>query len=142
MTTMTDSALLRKPQRAGVYIYDENVGHGYCTSKAPPAPATLKAALDSPIDIDLNVRGATLAQVGRLLASITECEISIPATRIDERRDLYLQDVSLDAAVRELQLMALARPRSSALEWLTAHAIGGNSGGSPKAWRCINVQAA
>ena len=88
MTTMTDSALLRKLQRAGVYIYDENVCHGYCTSKAPPAPATLKAALDSPIDIDLNVRGATLAPVGRLLASITECEISIPATRIDERRDL------------------------------------------------------
>jgi hypothetical protein len=73
-----------------------------------PAPATLKAALDS--RIDLNVRGATLAQVGRLLAGITECEIFVPATRIDERRDLYLQDVSLDAAVRELQLMALVRP--------------------------------
>jgi hypothetical protein len=31
-------------------------------------------------------------------------------TRIDERRELYLQDVSLDAAVRELQLMALVQP--------------------------------
>ena len=93
---------------ACVYIYDEDVCHGYCINKAPPAPATLKAALDS--RIDLNVRGATLAQVGRLLAGITECEIFVPATRIDERRDLYLQDVSLDAAVRELQLMALVRP--------------------------------
>jgi hypothetical protein len=124
MATMTDSALLRKRQRAGVYIYDESVCHGYCASKVPPAPATFKAALGS--RIDLNVRGATLAQAGRLLASITECEILGPATRIDERRDLSHQDVSVDAAVRELQLMALVRLRSSALEWLTAHAIGGN----------------
>ena len=93
---------------ACVYIYDEDACHGYCVTVAPPEPATLKAALDS--RVDLNVRGATLAQVGRLLAGITDAEIFVPAGRVEERRDLYLENVSLDAAVRELQLMALVRP--------------------------------
>lgn len=93
---------------AAVYIYDENVCHGYCVNVEAAEPATHRTALDG--RIDLEVRGASLAQVGRLLAGVTDAEIFVPASRVDERRDVYLQNVSLDAAVRELHLMALVRP--------------------------------
>jgi hypothetical protein len=58
----------------------------------------------------LNLRGASLGEVARLLAGIVDAEIFVPAHRLDERRELYLKGVSLDTVVRELGLMAVFRP--------------------------------
>src|SRR5436190_6185810 len=94
-----------------VWVYDTGECHGYCETKAPAATrdhgdeVVAKVALDSRIDLD--VRGASLGSVGRLIATITEAQIFVPADRIGEQRTLYLTDVSLDAAVKELELMAI-----------------------------------
>ncbi len=45
-----------------------------------------------------------------LLADVADAEIFVPADRIDERRELYLDNVSLDTVIRELGLMAVVRP--------------------------------
>ena len=80
---------------------------------APPEKLTEsaeveKVALDGRIDLDM--RGASLGNVGALLAGIADAQIFVPADRIDERQTRYLSDVSLEAAVRELELMAVVRP--------------------------------
>ena len=45
-----------------------------------------------------------------VIAEITNAQVFVPADRLDERRTLYLEDVSLETAVRELELMAVVRP--------------------------------
>ena len=92
---------------ACVYTYDNNECHGYCID-AVPKSKTMKVALDS--RIDLNLRGASLGLVGKLLADVADADIYVPGSRIDEKRDLYLEDVTLDSAIRELQLLAMIRP--------------------------------
>jgi hypothetical protein len=67
-----------------------------------------KAALDSRVDLD--VRGASLAEVGSLVARIADAEIFVPAHQLNQRRELYLEGVSLDTVVRELGLIAVVRP--------------------------------
>ena len=67
-----------------------------------------KVGLDG--HVDLRMRNASLGEVGRLLARVTDARIYVPADRIDERQDLYLEDASLDTVVRELGLMAVERP--------------------------------
>ena len=97
-----------------VWIYDTGECHGYCETKVPAAKrdhgdaVVAKVALDSRIDLD--VRGGSLGSVARLIAKVTEAQIFVPADRIDEQRTLYLTDVSLGAAVRELELIAVERP--------------------------------
>jgi hypothetical protein len=96
-----------------VYIYEE--GRCHCICGPDPAgvvlagePVTLKAALDSRVDV--TARGASVGELGALLAAVTNAEIFVPASRLDERRELYLEDVSLDTVVRELGLMAVVGP--------------------------------
>jgi len=60
--------------------------------------------------VDLRVNGVALGEVGKLLAELANADIYVPADRIDEPQDLYLEDASLDTAVRELNLMAVERP--------------------------------
>ena len=67
-----------------------------------------KAALDS--HVKLEMRGTSLEVAARLLAEVANAEIYVPAHRLDERRELYLEEVSLDTVVRELGLMAVVRP--------------------------------
>jgi hypothetical protein len=100
---------------ACAYIYaDERDPNDHCECICPArAPASfseleVKSALDR--RVDLNVRGASLADVGGLLARIVDAEIFVPAHRLDERRELYLTGVSLDTVVRELGLIAVVRP--------------------------------
>jgi hypothetical protein len=77
-------------------------------------PATLLQADEEKLEldrrVDLQMRSAPLGAVGKLLAGVTKAEIFVPAGRIDERLDLYLDDASLDEMVRELGLMAVERP--------------------------------
>jgi hypothetical protein len=92
-----------------VYIYEE----GHCRCLCGPDPVirpdvVLKAALDSRVDLD--VRGASLGDIGRLIAGIADAEIFVPAHQLDERRELYLESVSLDTVVRKLGLIAVVRP--------------------------------
>jgi hypothetical protein len=56
------------------------------------------------------MRDASFGKAGKLLAAIADAEIYVPADRMDERRTLYLQGVSLETVVRELGLMAVVRP--------------------------------
>jgi hypothetical protein len=67
-----------------------------------------KVGLDRRVNFDMH--GASMGEVGSLLAETADAEIYVPAHRIDERRDLYLEDVSLDMVVRQLGLLALVRP--------------------------------
>jgi hypothetical protein len=96
-----------------VCIYDIKTGKcGYSCSDSVAgvnlSEPVLKVALDSRVNVRMN--GATLAEAGRLLADLTDAEIFVPASQLDERRDLYLMDASLDTVVRELSLMAVVRP--------------------------------
>jgi hypothetical protein len=52
------------------------------------------------------MRNASLAEAAQLLVSAAYAEIFVPATRIDERRDLHLESVPLDTVLRELGLTA------------------------------------
>jgi hypothetical protein len=56
------------------------------------------------------VHGASLGEASALIAEAVAAEIYVPAHRIDERRDLSFEDVSIETVVRELGLMAFARP--------------------------------
>jgi hypothetical protein len=67
-----------------------------------------KAALDARVNVDM--RGASLAEAARLLAEVTDAEVYVPAHRLDKRRELYLEGVSLDTVIRELKLMAVLGP--------------------------------
>ena len=67
-----------------------------------------RATLDAVVRLD--VRAASLREIGMLLADVADAEIFVPADRIDERRELYLDNVSLDTVIRELGLMAVVRP--------------------------------
>ena len=92
-----------------VYIYEEGHCHCLCGPRGVTAPELVtKAALDSRVDLD--VRGASLAEVGSLLARIADAEIFVPAHQLHQRRELYLEGVSLDTVVRELGLIAVVRP--------------------------------
>jgi hypothetical protein len=80
-----------------------------------PEVATIKGdeavqnvALDQ--HVNMQMHDASLGEAGKLLAEVAEAKIFVPADRIDERRDLYLQDVSLEAVIGELGLMAEVRP--------------------------------
>ena len=100
-------------QCAITWVYELGQCAGTCfglVSRPDREDETLpaKVALDSRIDLDM--RGASLGNVGRLIAAITDAQIFVPADRIDECPDLYLQDVPVDTAVRELGLMAVERP--------------------------------
>ena len=102
-------------QCACLYTYaderDPN-DHCACICGGPLAASfsepEVKSALDRRVDLDL--RGASLADVGGLLDGIVDAEIFVPAGRLDERRELYLKGVSLDTVVRELGLIAVVRP--------------------------------
>jgi len=100
-------------QCACLYTYaDERDPNDHCACICsvvnPFSEPQVKSALDR--RVDLNMRGASLGEVGGLLAGIVEAEIFVPARRLDERRELYLKDVSLDTVVRELGLIAVVRP--------------------------------
>lgn len=82
--------------------------HCECICSAPFSELEVKATLDR--RVNLNVRGASLGEVGGLLARIVDAEIFVPARQLDERRDMYLEAVSLDTVVRELGLIAVVRP--------------------------------
>ena len=94
---------------ACVYNYETGECHGYCENKVPKEK-TLKAALDSRVDV--NLRDASLGLAGRMISDLADADVYVPAGRIDETRSLYLKDVTLDAAIRELGLLALIRPSS------------------------------
>jgi hypothetical protein len=49
-------------------------------------------------------------KAGKLLAEIADAEIHVPADRMDERRTLHLEEVSLETVVRELEFMSVVRP--------------------------------
>jgi hypothetical protein len=106
---------------AAIAILDEKICRIYCTGC--PATATRREvsaigaenlAVDNKVGLDRRVNfdmhGASMGEVGSLLAETADAEIYVPAHRIDERRDLYLEDVSLDMVVRQLGLLALVRP--------------------------------
>jgi hypothetical protein len=103
---------------ACIYVYDIGLCRVRCSDEAAKALAreakvsgdavTSKAALDARVKLDL--RGASLAEAAELLAEVSDAEIYVPAHRLGERRELYLEDVSLDTVIRELKLMAVVRP--------------------------------
>jgi hypothetical protein len=64
--------------------------------------------------VAVEMRDASLSEVASLIDRIAAARIYVPADRLEERRTLRLEDVSLAAAVRELELMAVdpARPVS------------------------------
>jgi hypothetical protein len=53
------------------------------------------------------MRNASLAEAAQLLVFGTYAEVFVPASRIDERRDLHLESVPLGTVLRELGLTAV-----------------------------------
>lgn len=98
---------------AAIWIYDEQVCHGYC-SDVTLAPRKREDALVARVGlagrINLEMHDASLGEVAGLIARIADARIYVPADRMEERRTLSLDEVSLEAAVRELGLMALVQP--------------------------------
>ena len=79
-----------------------------CSGPAPPGHHKVphgSVALDDVVDIDM--LNASLGEAARLLARFAYAEIFVPADRIDERRDMRLESVPLNAVVEELGLMAV-----------------------------------
>lgn len=104
---------------ACIYIYDIGLCRVRCSdvdaAKAVAREAKVsgdavmnKASLDARVKLDM--RGASLAEAAELLAEVSDAEIYVPAHRLGERRELYLDGVSLDTVIRELKLMAVVRP--------------------------------
>src|SRR4029077_11060031 len=82
-------------------------GHCRCSCRDTPgasAPLARKATLESRVALD--VRGATVGTVARLLASITDAEILVPALAIDQELQLYMGETTLGSALREVGLIA------------------------------------
>lgn len=94
---------------------EEHICRIYCTDEtlaarradSDPAPGG-KFTLDRRVRLEMH--GASLGEAGALIAETVDAEIYVPAHRIDERRDLAFEDVSLETVVRELGLMAFVRP--------------------------------
>ena len=97
-----------------ICMFSHASGNCYCCcdGKVPlamePPDRTQKVALDRGVNVDM--RGASLGEAGKLLADIANAEIYVPAERIDEQRMMNLQEVSLETVVRELGLMASYDP--------------------------------
>jgi hypothetical protein len=97
-----------------VWIYDERICHGFCTDTAQAATRTGEHEAHARITLEhrvaVEMRDASLSDVASLIARIADARIYVPADRLEERRTLRLEDVSLATAVRELDLMAVDRP--------------------------------
>jgi hypothetical protein len=90
--------------------------HGYCahicSGCADPAGPPLKIrGARRPITgddlVDFDMRNASLAEAAQLLVSGPYAEVFVPASRINERRDLHLESVPLGTVLRELGLTAV-----------------------------------
>lgn len=86
--------------------YDSSGGDVY--HPAVIVQADEKVELDR--RVNLQMHNASLGKAGKVLAEVAEAKIFVPGDRIDERRDLYLEDVPLEEVIRELGLMAQVRP--------------------------------
>ena len=94
------------PSTGQCHFYCE--GHAALAKREDETEVGEKVSLDCRVKVDM--RGASLGDVGKLVAKIANAHIYVPADRIDELRDLYLPEVSLEAVVQELGLMAVGRP--------------------------------
>ena len=56
--------------------------------------------------VNFDMRNLSLGEAAQLLVGIAYAEIFVPASRINERRDLHLESVPLDTVLRELGLTA------------------------------------
>jgi hypothetical protein len=86
-------------------------GHCRCSCRDTPgasAPLARKATLDSRVALD--VRGATVGTVARLVASLTDAEILVPALAIDRELQLYMEETTLGSALREVGLIVRELP--------------------------------
>jgi hypothetical protein len=76
----------------------------------PIAPGLKVRDARSPVTrdalVDFHMRNSSLAEAAQLLFSAAYREIFVPASRINERRDLHLESVPLDTVLRELGLTA------------------------------------
>lgn len=96
-----------------IWIYEEQICHGFCTDTAQAATRTgeheARARITLEHRVAVEMRDASLSDVASLIGRIADARIYVPADRLQERRSLRLHDVSLAAAVRELDLMAVDR---------------------------------
>jgi hypothetical protein len=96
-----------------VWIYDEQICHGFCTDTVQAAwrsgehEAHARITLEHRVAVEM--RDASLSELASVIGRIADARIYVPADRLEERLTLRLKDVSLAAAVRELDLMAVDR---------------------------------
>jgi hypothetical protein len=96
-----------------LWIYDEQICHGFCTDAAQAARRTgeheARARITLEHRVAVEMRDASLSEVASLISRIADARIYVPADRLEERQTLRLEDVSLATAVLELDLMAVER---------------------------------
>jgi hypothetical protein len=104
----------RRVLPAVVWIYEEQICHGLCTDTAQAATRTgeheARARITLEHRVAVEMRDASLSEVASLIGRIADARIYVLADRLEERRTLRLQDVSLAGVVRELDLMAVDWP--------------------------------
>ena len=92
-----------------------NPGHGgYCHCLCDDPDKKAKSHKEGKVqslslddNVSLEMRDASLGEVGKLIAEVANADIYVPAHRVDERRNLSLREVSIETVVQELDLMAV-----------------------------------
>jgi hypothetical protein len=98
---------------ACMYIYEENRCACTCQNRPGPLPLEVQAQftrLDAMVNFDL--RGATLSEIGSLLADLVDADFYLPAHRLEESQEFLLEAVPLQTIISALGVIAV--PRSAA----------------------------
>lgn len=90
---------------------------GVCTCDCNATGVHLLMAVEQKLNpdalIDLTVKGADLASLGRLFASVSTAEVAVPAMELDKSVTLSLKEVRLDEAAQQAGLILRAPDRQA-----------------------------
>jgi hypothetical protein len=97
---------------ACMYIYEED--RCFCTCQDRPGPLMVQPQFPTRLDdtVNFDLRGASLAEVGSLLADVVDADLYVPAHRLEERQEFFLEAVPLQMVISALGMIAV--PRSAA----------------------------
>ena len=94
-----------------MYIYEENRCACTCQNRPGPLPLEVQAQfrLDAMVNFDL--RGASLSEVGSLLADLVDADLYVPAHRLEESQEFFLEAVPLQTVISALGMLRYREAR-------------------------------
>jgi hypothetical protein len=98
---------------ACMYTYGSG-GGCRCICEDHPGPAEVEAQFPTRLDdmVNFDLRGASLTKVGSFLADFVDADLYVPAHRLEERQEFFLEAVPLQMVISALGMIAV--PRSAA----------------------------